>query len=1419
MLAGAMLPVHRLGFEPSSASDREHQARFSPASSSFALRKHGSTMFVAQLRVGAPLRHAATALLEDAVGGDRAGPCSHVTALTDVVVCSRRSASGDTVVLSAVSRSATFDQWSHWLHNPSGSATVTAVAADATRSQLYVALALRDAEAPSASFSLPADFPHRNVTVLVALFSDGTLAWSRVLHSQWEKSSGDVLSLLHVNDVLLTAGTSTGQVTFEGDTVSGDVGTDRGQVMLPTTATRGTVPRPSRCFIAVLSAATGTPHDTPGFMFGSSAPDAQCHVHALAQSGTNGAYVGGGASAPADAVDTSPPVLRDTMNRAAPHATVGFLGRVPNVTSLSVLSASAFVGMDWSTWFNQPGGGAGSPPLGAVRQVRLLPHDRDALVVLADGVSTSGAAACALLRVLDTAPRDGSVHRDVRLPEHWATVLQAVTDGPGTTSAAGLACDTVRVHDSVGAVFVPVTAAGAVTAVALSTSPGDVLPLLGATATAGADSNGRTSAALVALDPQTGSFVDGMPLAVSAASLRLGTKPLSLSADGTAAYVALSTAGVVTAPDYRTGARRRSAWPALLTQPQPHSAGTSLRGLLRISLPAFQPTAAAVVQAPRPLPPTQADLRPVLDPTSFTVTGYVLRMDVRPHSPAYRVTGGRFQRFDGSGAGFRFMFDPADVFAAPANQWTTLRADVAAEDALGLDDPLVRLDDWQALHSFVLERSGPVAGPQVDTSQFVDVRNAMLVQPSATCSTGCGQLPVVGPSLPLVLHPLPRTAAEDDAGAPVRFVAPLPVPSDAGRLVHLPCNCLQNVTVTLQLRLNGMCDVLAMELTSDSDFLAGAKVPLPRAVATTTVVLSEAHHFGDPLAVDWSDLALVSVQVAPGAAGPPCVSVSVERLELTRPCVRPDRVHADAVPTASQPRFPAPFSAMRRMPDHRQLAHGVRYRLIARGVNVYGDVSPPVCSVPFLVDLTPPDLSSVTALDVQPATGVNALAPAPGDVAFVGADHLEVSWVGAVQEPQSTTQLLEFFVQDVLFASNMSSAGVPVSPHRLLPSLVGLDPDAPAVARVATAPGSPPLKQGVQYVAVLGVRNGARLVASVATDGVVPDWTPPVAVMAPHVAEARTGAAPQAVTATATGSALEARWAFQDPHTTVAGHLVGLGTRPDGTDAVEFQPLSGAATTMSLVVPSRLRVDGQVFHVVVRTWNPANVTVTVPSAPFYFDSSPPVMDYIVAIAPGASHNASDPPSLTLGWHTLAAEDGAISQHSGSGVFKAKWRCIDDDSVGEQGSRGVMTYRWRVCRSAACDDPHDAVDVLWTDAGAATHGEASKPVDAADAQRLWLHLECTNPAGLTTAGVSAPLEVRPTPPTADVAFARDALASCVAGSPGSEVCVDVNYTSELAVAVQWGGFTVVDVDDPPITTYTATLYRNGSMYWRVTVPSR
>lgn len=805
---------------------------------------------------------------------------------------------------------------------------------------------------------------------------------------------------------------------------------------------------------------------------------------------------------------------------------------------------------------------------------------------------------------------------------------------------------------------------------------------------------------------------------------------------------------------------------------------------------------------------------------------HVLQMDVWRKGLG-SVTGGEWRSVGGTGAGIRFTVPHAQVRAQVAAEqvWHTVEAEVALAqttpgvDAFGAVGGATRFTGLSDLTLTVDTAS-------LDSDALWRFRNVRLVERHHKC-VPCGYVPVrsahvnlvvstgTSPVVPVLapdvgpLYPLVSTAQALDLQAVNASVSTatsvVAEAVDASTLVDPTCGCLDGVELTWEERVSsnasrgdgaprrGFVSMVELsDLAGNGVWSTDVTYSDPESELSNhglwrraSAALHTHNHVGAD-SMDWRRCSAVRMYASRHALS---TNVVIRRVQLSRPC-QPAAAFLHPRPTAQNTTVEAVRSGL-------NLTRGDAFKVVTYEVNAWGDVSAPTCSPSFVADDTPPVVSDATVIDIEPVVG-HALT----DLRYTKHSVLRVGWSGRFVEDESAPDNLLLFVVSNVTADE--PGGPPVeggwtSQDRIL-----------AVTSTGYVQTSElKLDDGRRYFAHLGVCNvrafafprtrprphlvlcsravqRGRVCSSVpSATGVIHDSSPPFSAVRVIATEANISTALWQSTPLPTffgqqnDTAIVAVWdTFQDPHSPIESLRVGLGTAGFGTDVHEFRLIDQATTSYVFTPPDGgTFLKGAAYYVVWVCENAAGAREFVRTAQLHIDQTPPLVEWVVDVFPtelaGAdSHFTED----------SAVGDVAVTDASG---VRAKFRCDDPEGV-EGGVRGNMTYRWRVCNTASCDD---TVYTQWMDTGYTPRGVVGpEPLAAAQAaqQLTWLfvQVECTNPAGLSAVGSSNGAFVDMTKPNNASARVVEVGPHATSGDAG----VDTDWLSTRSIAAEWTGFT-------------------------------
>ena len=459
-----------------------------------------------------------------------------------------------------------------------------------------------------------------------------------------------------------------------------------------------------------------------------------------------------------------------------------------------------------------------------------------------------------------------------------------------------------------------------------------------------------------------------------------------------------------------------------------------------------------------------ADLR---DPHSEdTENGhYVVQFEVwRSHGSAV-IARGSWRSGSEYGPGVTFAVPPAVQAAQAASPatWLLVEAPVtAATIGAGAEFGAIGGSVLGDLNVFTVQ----AALSDVDVSPQWRIRHARLVPRFVNC-VPCGQVPIRRQAIVLERPEVP--SAEE--GSLVELVPAdplellLPQPIDATTIVDPACNCLRLATVEWE----QPADAFPVEVVALRSFAGAGSRVLSNHVTTTpstsgdptwvhvSAELRVEHHV-DTANIDWQSLGSLSLLTqAPMAAANssmvPAASMTLRELVLRRAC-----------PTTSTVLHPRPNTEGTTFMASRNTVHmeqGKSYRVLTVETNMFGDQTLPVCSPPFIVDATPPEVASATVIDLD-ASDIARIKPRV-DVAYTPSHRLTLAWDGQFADPDSDTAgVLRYRISQVAVGS---VAGA------LLQDVTSEDKLLPLVSSDDVSTGELPLQDGETYHAFLDVCN------------------------------------------------------------------------------------------------------------------------------------------------------------------------------------------------------------------------------------------------------------------------------------------------------------------------------------------------------------
>ncbi|CAH1794767.1 unnamed protein product [Owenia fusiformis] len=211
------------------------------------------------------------------------------------------------------------------------------------------------------------------------------------------------------------------------------------------------------------------------------------------------------------------------------------------------------------------------------------------------------------------------------------------------------------------------------------------------------------------------------------------------------------------------------------------------------------------------------------------------------------------------------------------------------------------------------------------------------------------------------------------------------------------------------------------------------------------------------------------------------------------------------------------------------------------------------------------------------------------------------------------------------------------------------------------------LSQGKTYYSTLTVCNQAGLCASLSTDGVTIDSSPPIAGVVED------GTQSKDIQFQASRTYISARWTgFHDSHSDIARYEVFVGTSILGDDILEPKAIH---LTETIFVPLQTPLPlGRKIYVTVRAYNFAGLHVEASSNGFIIDQTPP--EVIQPVSFGQYHGSARDnkqiwkSSMTITWEIDDKESGLERQYAS--VFTHRDGDLGIPTV-EVGSRNHHTF--------------------------------------------------------------------------------------------------------------------------------------------------
>jgi len=421
---------------------------------------------------------------------------------------------------------------------------------------------------------------------------------------------------------------------------------------------------------------------------------------------------------------------------------------------------------------------------------------------------------------------------------------------------------------------------------------------------------------------------------------------------------------------------------------------------------------------------------------------FAMQLEIRRTTGNGAITAGAWQSSGGGGVAFSLTADSVQAQLQRPSMWVTVESTAAS-----LMPGPERFGDvvgQNGLHTLQLTTASTV----IDPSSLFEVRNVRLV-PRTTMCVPCGQVPVNVAESTVehsgYVHGLPAFAPPSRASVGVAAV-------DASTLVDPSCNCLRGAQlVWQQWSSSGTPAVIGVALVSKTGDAGVVSLSPPDVsdtsdgwqLATATIRLSD--HV-DSMNMDWGAIDVVQLLLQANWTAP----FRVRGVVLRRPCpLTPAALHPDPVELNSS------YAVNR---AHLGLTRGQSYRVITYETNMWGDASAPTCSSTFIADDTPPFVSNVTVLDLEPVPDA-----APVDISFTRHATLSLRWTGVFEEPDSAPDNV------LLFTIAKIARGNPLGPL-----VAGVTADTKLLPKVSdgeVSAGVVALNDGEIYYPYLGVCN------------------------------------------------------------------------------------------------------------------------------------------------------------------------------------------------------------------------------------------------------------------------------------------------------------------------------------------------------------
>jgi hypothetical protein len=383
----------------------------------------------------------------------------------------------------------------------------------------------------------------------------------------------------------------------------------------------------------------------------------------------------------------------------------------------------------------------------------------------------------------------------------------------------------------------------------------------------------------------------------------------------------------------------------------------------------------------------------------------------------------------------------------------------------------------------------------------------------------------------------------------------------------------------------------------------------------------------------------------------------------------------------------ASATLLRRKASPDALPSGTWWQAIAWAANVFGDESGPVCSAPFLIDNSPPDLVTNNWHPIELSNEVGARYR---DVDVAGSLPLRVGWLGSIIESESAPDnLVELFI---LMVTERSANGPSIFDGKPDGNMFGLSSHDELVINETAK-----MRDGEVYFVHMAARNHAGGQSVAVSNGFLFDASAPeprhmhqngvyeVASWNQTVWTNDSDLAAHDIDAQSDNYAITMCWDIIEPHSVITSIEVGLTTEPPFANQVPFTevPISTIGAHTFNFTGDGISVG--VYFSLLRACSAGGVCSVLVSDGIVIDFTPPRAAYVVHVYP-----TDYTPFETF--TREQSEEGKVVLHNGYGAMRFKWLCIDDQDTfyakigGATNGRSPASVEYRVCGDAECEAP-------------------------------------------------------------------------------------------------------------------------------------